>query len=139
MRVLRVLWRVPMMIVLLFAGLAIIGGIFPLLGFRRRERIISMWSRALLGTCGVRLDSTLPLGSGAEPRPQVADSTLQAADPTQPALDPPERRTTGTLIVCNHISWLDIFVILALKPARFVAKIEIASWPLVGLLVRCIS
>jgi 1-acyl-sn-glycerol-3-phosphate acyltransferase len=136
MRVLRVLWRVPVMIVLLFAGLAIIGGIFPLLGLRRRERIISIWSRALLGACGVRLDSTLPLGSRAGPRPDVADVTLQAVDPRPQALDPAERRSTGTLIVCNHISWLDIFVVLALKPARFVAKIEIASWPLVGLLVR---
>jgi len=150
MRVLRVLWRVPVMIVLLFAGLAIIGGIFPLLGFRRRERIISIWSRALLGACGVRLDSTLPLGSradprpevadatlrAADPRPEVADATLRAADPRPEALDPAEHRSTGTLIVCNHISWLDIFVVLALKPARFVAKIEIASWPLVGLLVR---
>jgi 1-acyl-sn-glycerol-3-phosphate acyltransferase len=40
------------------------------------------------------------------------------------------------LLVCNHISWLDIFVVLSIKPARFVAKVEIAGWPLIGRLVR---
>jgi 1-acyl-sn-glycerol-3-phosphate acyltransferase len=36
------------------------------------------------------------------------------------------------LIVCNHVSWLDIFVIDALRPAAFVAKAEIRAWPLIG-------
>ena len=38
------------------------------------------------------------------------------------------------LIVSNHSSWLDIFVISARFPAVFVAKSEIRSWPLIGLL-----
>ncbi len=36
------------------------------------------------------------------------------------------------LIVANHISWLDIPAIGALAPGHFVAKAEIASWPLIG-------
>ncbi len=36
------------------------------------------------------------------------------------------------LIVANHVSWLDIFVLLALEPARFVGKAEIRRWPVVG-------
>jgi 1-acyl-sn-glycerol-3-phosphate acyltransferase len=36
------------------------------------------------------------------------------------------------LIVANHISWLDIFVLLALQPARFIAKAELRRWPVVG-------
>jgi 1-acyl-sn-glycerol-3-phosphate acyltransferase len=40
------------------------------------------------------------------------------------------------MIVANHISWLDIFVINALYPCRFVAKSEIRSWPLAGWLVE---
>ena len=39
------------------------------------------------------------------------------------------------LILANHVSWLDIFLIDAMRPARFVAKSEIAGWPLVGTLV----
>jgi 1-acyl-sn-glycerol-3-phosphate acyltransferase len=38
----------------------------------------------------------------------------------------------NVLIVANHISWLDIFVLLALQPARFVAKADIRRWPVVG-------
>ena len=36
------------------------------------------------------------------------------------------------MLVANHVSWLDIFAINAVVPARFVAKSEIRSWPLVG-------
>jgi lyso-ornithine lipid O-acyltransferase len=40
------------------------------------------------------------------------------------------------LIVSNHVSWLDISVITAQAPVVFVAKREIASWPLFGLLAK---
>jgi lyso-ornithine lipid O-acyltransferase len=40
------------------------------------------------------------------------------------------------LILSNHVSWLDIIVITALTPVVFVAKHEIASWPLFGWLAK---
>jgi 1-acyl-sn-glycerol-3-phosphate acyltransferase len=40
------------------------------------------------------------------------------------------------LVVANHASWMDIPVITTLAPAVFVAKHEIASWPLFGLLAK---
>ena len=36
------------------------------------------------------------------------------------------------LLVANHISWLDIVVMLAAQYCRFVAKSELKDWPLVG-------
>jgi len=36
------------------------------------------------------------------------------------------------LLAANHISWLDVYVILATCPCRFVAKSEVRQWPLVG-------
>src|SRR5947199_5895908 len=39
------------------------------------------------------------------------------------------------LIVANHISWLDIFVLNTLQPARFIAKSEMRAWPLFGRLM----
>ena len=36
------------------------------------------------------------------------------------------------LLVTNHISWLDIVVMLAAQYCRFVAKSELKAWPLVG-------
>jgi len=40
------------------------------------------------------------------------------------------------LLVLNHISWLDVFVLNAIAPSHFVAKSEIAAWPLIGYLCR---
>jgi 1-acyl-sn-glycerol-3-phosphate acyltransferase len=38
----------------------------------------------------------------------------------------------GCLLVANHVSWIDIFVINALAPAAFVAKEEVRRWPVIG-------
>ncbi|MEH1168589.1 lysophospholipid acyltransferase family protein [Micromonospora sp. CPCC 205539] len=43
----------------------------------------------------------------------------------------PRRRA---LLVANHTSWLDILAVLAVAPTRMVAKREVRSWPLVGLM-----
>jgi 1-acyl-sn-glycerol-3-phosphate acyltransferase len=40
------------------------------------------------------------------------------------------------LILANHASWLDIVVITALTPAVFVAKKEVAGWPIFGWLAK---
>jgi 1-acyl-sn-glycerol-3-phosphate acyltransferase len=87
----------------LFVGVAICALAFPWLGSARRNGHIQRWSRQLLGICGVSVE----LGAGV------------------PAL-------AHAMIVANHISWLDIFVINALHPCRFVAKSEIRAWPVLG-------
>jgi lyso-ornithine lipid O-acyltransferase len=48
------------------------------------------------------------------------------------------RRSTASpaLILSNHVSWLDICVISALAPVVFVAKSEVAGWPLLGWLAK---
>ncbi|PPD39528.1 MAG: 1-acyl-sn-glycerol-3-phosphate acyltransferase [Methylobacter sp.] len=40
------------------------------------------------------------------------------------------------LIVSNHVSWLDIILIGQYLPAYFVAKSDIASWPVFGFMSR---
>jgi 1-acyl-sn-glycerol-3-phosphate acyltransferase len=45
-------------------------------------------------------------------------------------------RTRPTLFVCNHTSYLDISLLGAVLPASFIAKSEVRSWPLFGLLAR---
>lgn len=45
-------------------------------------------------------------------------------------------RDGGTLLVGNHVSWLDIVAIHALAPrARFVSKADVRHWPLLNRLV----
>ncbi len=111
MAFLRRALRLPAMIVLLFLGLFITLVLFPMWGAARRDRVVAWWSRLLLRACGVRVEE--------RPDRHAPLSSLDEAG----------------LLASNHISWIDIFVINALRPASFVAKADIARWPLVGLLV----
>ncbi len=43
----------------------------------------------------------------------------------------PRRRA---LLVANHVSWLDVLAVLAVSPARMLAKREVRGWPVVGAL-----
>ncbi|MEV7196048.1 lysophospholipid acyltransferase family protein [Streptomyces sp. NPDC093510] len=42
----------------------------------------------------------------------------------------------GTLVVANHISWLDVIALLAVEPVRVLAKREVGQWPVIGALAR---
>jgi 1-acyl-sn-glycerol-3-phosphate acyltransferase len=46
------------------------------------------------------------------------------------------RLDSGVLVVGNHISWIDIYVINAWRPTPFVSKAEIRNWPIVGWLAQ---
>jgi len=43
---------------------------------------------------------------------------------------------TPTLFVGNHISYLDVFVLGGLIPGHFIAKSDVASWPVLGSLAK---
>lgn len=45
-------------------------------------------------------------------------------------------RERPLLIVANHVSWLDITVLGSRMPLSFVAKTEVASWPVFGLFAK---
>jgi 1-acyl-sn-glycerol-3-phosphate acyltransferase len=66
------------------------------------RRVIPWCCRALLTALGIR---------------------VQRAGPRLPA---------GSLVVANHLSWLDIVVALAGWPCTFVAKHEVRRWPVIG-------
>jgi 1-acyl-sn-glycerol-3-phosphate acyltransferase len=84
-------------------GLFIASFFFPFQTRARRDREIRRWARRLLATAGVRLR-------------------------VHGALD----RSRPLMLVANHVTWLDIFAIQSVHPARFVAKSEVAGWPFVG-------
>ena len=107
---LRYLWRVPLL--LLHAVLAILLAAFVMSWNRQRvvkdghepfaHKLIRWWSTALLRIFGLR---SVRFG--------------------QPLADP-------VLFVANHTSWIDIVLLHSQRAACFVAKAEIAHWPLVG-------
>lgn len=42
----------------------------------------------------------------------------------------------GTMLIANHVSWLDVFAINTISPSCFIAKSEVRDWPLLGMLCR---
>lgn len=45
----------------------------------------------------------------------------------------------GQMIVCNHVSWIDIPLVGAALTSRFVAKSDIQNWPIIGFIARAIG
>jgi 1-acyl-sn-glycerol-3-phosphate acyltransferase len=98
--------RIARVILHFAGGLCTVLFAFPRLDAHARRVRIRRWSRRLLHLLHVDIRMT-----GALARPNV-------------------------IVVANHVSWLDIFALHAVGPVRFIAKSEIARWPLLGRLVR---
>lgn len=49
---------------------------------------------------------------------------------------PPSAEIQRAMLAANHVSWLDVYSLITVCPARFVAKAEIRGWPLLGWLSR---
>jgi 1-acyl-sn-glycerol-3-phosphate acyltransferase len=45
-------------------------------------------------------------------------------------------REGASLVVGNHVSWLDLLVLAACAPQRPVAKLEVGDWPVIGGMAR---
>jgi 1-acyl-sn-glycerol-3-phosphate acyltransferase len=100
-------WRIARAWLHVLAGMATLALRFPSLDTAARHRHIGAWSAGLLRCLG------LTLHASGVPRPGA------------------------TLIVANHVSWLDIAAIHAVAPhARFVAKADVLAWPLLGWMIR---
>ena len=87
------------------AALLIVGIVFPRVSVQRRAGITGWWARKLLRILNILL-------------------SVHGARPLTTA--------RNLIVTANHISWLDIFVINATQPARFIAKAEIRDWPIAG-------
>lgn len=90
------------------AGLALVGMLYPRVSARQRARLTGWWARKLLRILNIVL----------------------SVHGERPATD-----ARNLVIAANHVSWVDIFVISAAHPARFIAKSEIRDWPIAGWLV----
>jgi len=99
-------WRLLLTVMHLAHGMAVMGLHFSSLDAAGRHARIQWWSATLLRRLGIRL---------------TVHGTARAG---------------ATLLVANHVSWLDIAAIHAAAPqARFVSKADVRQWPLLGRLV----
>ena len=86
-------------------GLAMQLTIFPFTAPHTHRAVVTFWSRGMLRCLGVALQT--------QGQPNCAPA----------------------LVVCNHISWLDILALQTAMPVVFVAKSEIRHWPVLGWMV----
>ena len=109
-------------------GLLIIAFCFPLMSRTIRHRLIRWWSRRVLAICGMRVRVIGPEdGRAADASRTHLMSPRVIADAMRPG-------GIGAMLVMNHISWIDIYVVHSVRAARFIAKAEIAKWPVIGYL-----
>lgn len=89
----------------LHTAAAVLTGIFryPFWNREKRRAYIQAWSRKLFSVAGIEVT--------------VVNEHLLVPN---------------ALIVSNHLSWLDIFLINTAQPSRFIAKDAIRSWPVIG-------
>ncbi|MDZ4201582.1 MAG: lysophospholipid acyltransferase family protein [Gallionella sp.] len=87
---------------------ALLAGFYPHLVPRAQKQVLGRWSRELLCILNIKLHIE---------HPQALPSA-------------------GCMLVSNHVSWLDIFVLNAIQPAHFIAKGEVRHWPLIGWLCQ---
>jgi 1-acyl-sn-glycerol-3-phosphate acyltransferase len=95
----------------LLRGLAVAALVFPRLSEAGRDARKRRWSRTLLSILSVSVHEK----------------------------NAPEKLPNPCMLVLNHISWLDIFVINAKFPATFIAKSEIRDWPVIGRLCTLVG
>lgn len=91
-------------------GFATLAWTFPRATRKRRDQILRAWSRKVLQILSFR---------------HVVDAP--------PGFDAAAGRR---LYIGNHVSWIDIYALQAVTAARFVAKAELAAWPVLGRLIR---
>ncbi|MCX7096409.1 MAG: lysophospholipid acyltransferase family protein [Methylococcales bacterium] len=111
---LRLLYRLIQIALLFSYGVMIAGLVFPLLGLlfpesqyqRLSGELKTHWLRCFSAILNLRVNQ-------------------EGVLPDQ-----------GTMLVSNHISWLDIIVIGQFLPAYFVAKSDISGWPVIGFLAK---
>lgn len=99
--------RISLLLLHVAWGVALAGLAFPLASAARRDALIMRWSRRLLRILGV-------------------DARVAAAP----------RLPGGALLVCNHVSWLDVYLIYAAARVHFVSKSEVRAWPVAGWLAH---
>ena len=83
--------------------------VYPYFPLNVQRRMMQNWAAGLLSTLEIRLHCY----------------------GRSPALEMPR-----VLFAANHVSWLDVCVLMAACPTRFVAKAEISKWLVLGLLSR---
>jgi 1-acyl-sn-glycerol-3-phosphate acyltransferase len=122
--------RLLALTVVLLAGMSV-ALIVPLLSAASRRQVVRRWFRAVVAASGVRLRVS-QARSGPAVRARAAAARPYGQDRSSEQLWGPDGE--AVLVAANHVSWLDIPALLAVAPARVLAKSDVRAWPVLGLL-----
>jgi 1-acyl-sn-glycerol-3-phosphate acyltransferase len=100
-------WKLSRITLHIAQGLITVILIFPTLNPSQKKQRIQTWAKTLLTIVAIKV---VVLGHSPRQGP--------------------------VLLAANHISWLDVYLMLATCPSRFVAKAEVRQWPLIGMLAQ---
>ena len=103
--------------------LFLIAFVFPGANAEKKGRVIQKWAGRLVAWLGIRIE--------VEGMEHLKNPAVHLCGVTPGQL--------GRLVVSNHISFLDIFTLDAVMPSGFVAKAEIAKWPVFGRIARAVG
>ncbi|MCP9456251.1 MAG: 1-acyl-sn-glycerol-3-phosphate acyltransferase [Nitrospira sp.] len=81
--------------------------VLPRLALAQRDSLIAQWCREVLDLLQIHV-------------------VIHGERPATPL--------SSTLFVANHISWIDVLLLLSLQQMRFIAKKEVQGWPIIGYL-----
>lgn len=95
--------------------------VFPRSTDEKKGRIIRRWAGKLPRWLGIRV----------EVEGRIAEEAVHDCGITPGAM--------GRLVVSNHVSFLDIFSLDSVVPSAFVAKAEIAKWPVFGGIAKAVN
>ena len=98
-------YRAARMAVHLAYGVSLAALLFPWLPDKARVRLERHWNSGLMGLLNIKI--------------RLAGVA-------------PDFSVRNMMLVANHVSWLDIYLLNAVRPVRFVSKVEVRSWPVVG-------
>lgn len=103
------LLRIFRLVLHLLQGVVTAGAILPFTREPFRNRIIRAWAAKLLIIFNVE----------ARVRGNI-----------------PTLATRGVMFVSNHVSWMDVWLLLSVRPVRFISKADVRAWPVVGYLAQ---
>lgn len=101
-------YRIIRLALHILIGLATVSLIFPLIGATQKLKLIQWWHQSLLAILNITL-----MCYGA-----------------------PSHALRHTLVLANHVSWLDIHALNSVLSLQFIAKADIRAWPIFGYLAK---
>lgn len=104
-----ILYRILLLILHIAVGITILATVWVFCEQAARDKLVRWWSKGVLWSFNIKV---VTFGQT------------------------PSLTQENSMILANHISWIDIYALNSVIPVRFIAKSDINNWPVFGYLAR---